>query len=230
MTHRSKYLVAFFITLGIFAIAFLLSEFLYSTRVGQVKSLEENISQNILETEIQYDLLADTVCEGGDDTTNTLFIDEINNLARKLQYMEDERGSDDPEVISLKKYYSLLQVKNYLLIKETARRCGNKEPTVLYFYSNKGDCKDCKKEGYVLTNLRETYPNLHVYAFDYNIGLSVVDTLKSIYKLENNMPIIVVNRKPYYGFKTREDIENLIPELATSLKATSTSATTTKGR
>ena len=221
-----KYVIVFLITLGVFAMVFLLSNYIYSQRITQVKSLEDNINRNILETEIQYALLADVTCET-DANNNPLMNDEINSLSKRLSFMEDQRGTDDTEVITLKKYYSLLQVKDYLLLRERTKQCGQKPSSILYFYSNKGDCLDCKKMGYVLTAMRENYDQLHVYAFDYNIGLSVVETLKSIYKLENKQPILVINRKPYYGFKTREELEALMPELA-KLTASTTRASTTQ--
>ncbi len=220
-----KYVIVFLITLGVFAMVFLLSNYLYSQRITQVKSLEDNINRNILESEIQYALLADASCET-DANNNPLMIDEINILSKRLSFMEDQRGTDDGEVITLKKYYSLLQVKDYLLLRERAKQCGQKPSSILYFYSNKGDCLDCKKMGYVLTSMRESYDQLHVYAFDYNIGLSVVETLKSIYKLDNVQPILIINRKPYYGFKTQQEIEALMPELA-QMSATSTKTTST---
>lgn len=221
-----KYVLVFLITLGIFALVFLFSNYLYNARIAQVKNMEDNINQNILESEIQYALLADAPCdatEGG----NPLQIDELNALAKRLSYLEDQRSTNDPEVISLKKYYSLLQVKDYLLLRERSKQCAEKPLSIIYFYSNKGDCEDCKKMGYVLTSMREDYDDLHVYAFDYNIGLSVIDSLKSIYKLENRFPVLIINKKAYYGFKTRSEIEALMPDLAFS-RATSTSATTTK--
>lgn len=221
-----KYILVFFITLGIFAVIFLFSDYLYNHRITQVKTIEDNINRNILESEIQYALLADASCDT-DEGGNPLLINELNNLTKRLAYMEDQRGADDPEVVSLKKYYSLLQIKDYLLLRERAKQCGEKPLSIIYFYSNAGDCTDCKKMGYVLTSMREDYDKLHVYAFDYNIGLSVIDTLKSIYKLEDRFPVLIINRKPYYGFKTRQEIEELIPELAYA-KATSTAATTTR--
>lgn len=223
-----KYFTVFIITLGVFALVFLLSNYLYSERINQVKNIEDNISRNILESEIQYSLLADVSCEENIDNSPVM-IDEINNLTKRLSYMEEQRGTEDAEVISLKKYYSLLQVKDYLLLRERAKQCGQKPLTILYFYSNEGDCEECRKLGYVLTSMREDYDQLHIYAFDYNIGLSVIDTLKSIYKLEDKQPILVINRKPYYGFKTRSEIEALIPELSI-VKATSTKSTTTRSR
>lgn len=225
---NKKYILVFLITLGIFALVFLFSNYLYNTRIAQVKNMEDNINQNILESEIQYALLADAPCdttEGG----NPLQIGEINSLARRLSYLEDQRSADDPEVIGLKKYYSLLQVKDYLLLRERAKQCSEKPLSIIYFYSNKGDCEDCKKMGYVLTSMREDYDKLHIYAFDYNIGLSVIETLKSIYKLEDRFPVLIINRKAYYGFKTRSEVEALLPELPV-IHATSTQATSTDKR
>lgn len=223
--NPKKYTLVFFVTLGIFAVVYLFSDYLYNQRITQVKNIEDNINRNILESEIQYALLADVSCETGEATGNSLLIDEINNLAKRLSYMEEQRGTNDPEVISLKKYYSLLQVKDYLLIRERAKQCDEKPFSILYFYSNKGDCDECRKMGYVLTSMREDYDKLHIYAFDYNLELSVIETLKSIYKLDDNLPILVVNRKPYYGFKTRQEIEDLIPNIASLRVATSSPAT-----
>lgn len=223
----SKYILAFLITLAIFLMVFLLSNFFYTMRVGQVKSIEDNINRSILESEIQYSLLSDVSCE---DTVeqNSMLIEELNSLTKKLAFMEDQRGETDPEVISLKKYYSLLQVKDYLLLRERAKQCDEKPLSVLYFYSNKGDCEDCRKMGFVLTSMREDYAKLHVYAFDFNLGLSVIETLKSIYKLNGELPVLIINRKPYYGFKTREEIENLIPELTLTVASSTTATTTVK--
>lgn len=219
--NAHKYILAFLVTTFIFGVAYLLAEYMYDRRVDSVKSIEDRINRNILESEIQYQLLADAACEVSDNTTLT---EEMNTLAQKLQYMEEQQGVDTPEVLSLKKYYSLLQIKNYLLLKENARQCDTNPVSILYFYSNTGDCGEaCKKEGYVLTDLRQTYPGLHVYAFDYNLDLSIISTLKSIYHLDNALPALVINRKPYYGFKTQAEIENLIPDidkLATTTKKT----------
>lgn len=218
-----KYILVFFITLGIFALVFLFSNYLHTKRITQIEGIEANISQNILESEVQYALLAETSCDTDEVTGNTLLIEQINRLTKRLAQMEEQRGLNDPEVISLKKYYSLLQVKDYLLVRERARQCKDTPPLILYFYSNKeGECNDCQRQGYVLTSMREDYTNLHVYAFDYNLGLSVIETLKSIYKVKNDPPILVINNKVQYGFKTREELEALMPGLSTSTPMTAT--------
>lgn len=215
-----KYILVFFITLGVFAIVFLFSDYLYKIRIAQIQALESNINLNILESEVQFALLTDASCDT-EEAGNSILIGEINDLARRLSFMEQQRGIDDPEVISLKKYYSLLQIKDYLLLRERAKQCGEKPLSILYFYSNKGDCVECKKMGHVLTAMREDYDKLHIYAFDFNLGLSVIETLKSIYALENRLPVLVINRKPYYGFETQEELEQLIPDIAQYKTATS---------
>ena len=208
-------------------IVFLFSNFFNSQRTAQVKSIEDNINQNIMESEIEYALLADASCDTEDEGGNSGLIGEINTLSKRLEYMEQQRGTGDLEVIQLKKYYTLLQVKDYLLLRERARQCGQKPLSILYFYSNHGDCDDCRKMGYVLTAMRENYNNLHVYAFDYNIDLSAINTLKSIYHLDNKLPILVINRKAYYGFKTQQDITNMLPDLALYGNSTTTVASST---
>jgi hypothetical protein len=220
--HLGKYTLVFFITITLFVLVYSFANFIYDQRMAQIKNIEDNINRNILESEIQFALQSEVLCDE-ETVGNTLLIDELNSLARRLSSMEKQRGVTDPEVVSLKKYYSLLQVKDYLLLKERAKLCGEKPLSILYFYSNTGDCDDCIKMGYVLTSMREDYNKLHIYAFDYNLELSVIQTLRAIYKLEDNMPVLIINRKPYYGFKDREEIESLIPDLE-MVHATSTNS------
>ena len=84
---------------------------------------------------------------------------------------------------------------------------------VFYFYSDKDRCEDCEKQGYVLTALREKYPDFRIYSFDYNLDLSAIQALVSIYKVKNELPAMVFNGKVYNGFQSVEDIEKNLPDL-----------------
>lgn len=217
-----KYILVFFITLAIFAIIFALSNYFYNQRLQQVKTAEDDIRNSILESDIQYALLADSLCDAdNNERGGANLINDLNSLTNRLTYMEDQRGINDPDVIALKKDYTLLQIKDYLLLRERTKRCGEHPLSILYFYSNRGNCADCKKMGYVLTAMREDYNNLHVYSFDYNIDLSVMETLKSLYNIEGRLPVLVIDRRAYYGFKTRPEIESLVTGL-TKPQASST--------
>ena len=206
-----KYLLALAITLIVFFGALIVSNKLSAQRVAEIKTIENNISMDILSSETQFALLKESSCKAIDHST--AFSEELNNLSQKLSYMEQNLGNRNPEVISLKKAYSLLEVKDYLLVKQIKEKCGVNPITIIYFYSNAGDCADCIREGYVLTKLREEFPELRVYAFDYNLDLSVVKTMKSIYGIKNTLPSLTVWEENYYGFKDTASIEKIIPQL-----------------
>lgn len=225
MIDTKKYIFTFFVTVAIFATAFFASTFFSNKRVENVKSIQDNIAIDILSSETQFDLLKEVSCQ---NVSDSMLSPELNILGDKLSRTENDRGEKDKDVIYLKKYYSLLQVKDYLLSKKLSEKCGaRKQPVfIIYFYSNKGDCSDCQKEGYVLTRLKEKYPDLRVYSFDYNLDLSVIASLKTIYRIDSALPALVIQDKTYFGYKTVEDLEALLPDTLKEV-STSTEATTT---
>lgn len=209
--ETKKYVLAFVLTGMVFFGALLISNSFAERRLNEIKLIEDKISLDILSSETQFALLKESSCKTIDHST--AFSEELNSLTQKLSYMEDNLGSENPEVISLKKYHSLLQIKDSLLVKQVSEKCGIKPITIIYFYSNKGDCADCKREGYVLTKLREDYPELRIYSFDYNLDLSAVKTLRSIYDVKNTLPSLIILDENYYGYKDANDIEKIVPAL-----------------
>ncbi len=202
-----KYILVFFITLGVFALAFLLSNFLYQQKIREVDTLEDKIALSLLSSEVQSALLSEFSCEA---TSTPFLARELNELSAQLTFMESERGINNPAVIALKKRYSLLEIKDYLFGKDLAKRCGTKQSFVLYFYSNTGDCKDCQNMGYALTALQNEHPDLKVYSFDYNLEISGVRSLIEIYDIKNTLPALLIDKTPHYGFTGKEDVEKFI--------------------
>ena len=211
-----KYALALVITSSIFGVAFYVSNIVSDKRIKQIQSIEDKIALDILSSETQFDLLREVSC---DSVNDSILSQEINSLAEKLAYAEEDLGHSDETVIHLKRYYSLLQIKDFLLFKRLGEKCKERPIFIIYLYSNEGDCIDCEKEGYVLTYLRETYPNLRVYSFDYNLELPAIKTLLSIYKVKRDFPVLIINDRPHYGFKSKEDVEKLLPA---SITATTT--------
>lgn len=209
-----KYAYTFLITAVIFATAIYVSNYFSQKKMNEIKDIESRIAVDILASETQFSLLSELSCR---EISSGLLSKELATLGDKLSYTEGNRGSDDPEVLNLKKYYSLLQIKDFLLMQKIKDRCGSSPESsglfIMYFYSNEGDCPDCQKEGFVLTKLRQDYPELRVYAFDYNLDLSALETLISIYNIEKEMPVLLINEKAYYGFKSVDDIKEIMPAL-----------------
>ena len=219
-----KYILAFVITAAIFGTAFYIATRFDAQRIADIRATQEAISIDILSLETQFELLGNLDCQA--ITDNPVLSDELNSLASRLSVAEQNLGANNAEVISLKKQYSLLEIKDYILMREISQKCAKLKPVyILYFYSNSGDCADCNKMGDVLTYLRETYPGLRVYSFDYHLDLSALRTLVALRKIDadKGLPAFVVNnRAPVYGFKTLKETQQLIPELKTL--ATSTPA------
>ncbi len=210
MNYR-RYILAFVITSAIFITAILISNKLSETKLEQVRAIEDKMSIDILSLETQFDLLQELSCEQIGEST--VLSSELGSLARKLSYMEEQRGSDDEEVIRLKRRYSLLQIKDLLLMRKVADKCDIAPTVVLYFYSNAGDCADCTRQGYVLTKLGDDFDTLRVYAFDANLDLSALKTLVSINKVGSTLPALVIDGETYTGFVSLEEMRELLPEL-----------------
>ncbi len=206
-----KYIFVFCITLAIFLTALFLSNFLNDKKLQELESIQNKISLDILSSETQFALLEDLSCE--DVKKGSILSDELASLADRLDYSDKNFGETD-DLRELKKYYSLLEIKDYLLMKQVTARCGVQSEFILYFYTTSQNCSECTKQGYALTTLRNKYPELRVYSFDYGLDLSAIGALISIYKVEDTkLPALVVNSKLYTGFKSAEEIEAIVPEL-----------------
>jgi hypothetical protein len=220
-----RYLLAFAITAAIFATAFYIAARLDNARIANIRETEDSIAIDILSSETQFALLGNVDCATLSE--NPVLSDELNNLASQLSVAEANLGTTNPEVVRLKKQYSLLEIKDYILLQNITQKCALKPVYVLYFYSNSRDCTDCARVADVLTYLRGQYPDLRVYSFDYDLDLSALKTLISLHNVSGTLPALVVNnRNPIYGPQTLESIQNVIPELKTL--ATTTAATSTK--
>ena len=215
-----SYLIAFLLTSLIFATALYASNYFNNQRMQDIRATQDDISTDILSLETQFDLLQEHSCS--DIAENTILPSAMTSLGSQLSYMEAQ-GANQEEIQRLKRTYSLLEIKDYILMQQLAARCGLKPVFILYFYSNKGDCPDCEKQGYALTALSEQYPQLRVYSFDYNLGVGALQTLISIDDVDNKLPALYVNRKTHYGFQSVEDIQKILPQLSTLQKNSATS-------
>jgi hypothetical protein len=219
-THWQRYILAFVITATIFGIAFFVAARIDQGRVADIRAMQDAIAIDLLSTETQFELLGNLDCELLGE--HPVLSGELSTLAERLAYTEGNLGDTNEQVIQLKKQYSLLQIKDYLLLQEISRKCGTNPVFVLYFYSNKGDCSDCSRAGEVLTYLRGEYPGLRVYSFDYHLELGALETLIALRKIKGDeLPAFIINnRAPIYGFKNVEEMEGLIPELETLATST----------
>jgi hypothetical protein len=228
--NARKYIFAFVLTVLLFGTALYISNFLNQKKIEDVKSVEDRVSLDILSSETQFSLLEETSCK--DISPSGFLSSELGPLGQKLSYAEDQNFSST-DLNTLKQSYFLLEIKDYLLMKQVTEKCGHPQTFVLYFYGSQGDCPDCSTMGAVLTTLRERYPNLRVYSFDYDFDLEAVKTMENIYNVKKRLPALIINGDPYYGLKTVDELLTNVPALARikadadKAAASSTQATST---
>jgi len=230
--HMNKiiYLKVFLVTCIIFAFTLWLSNTMSNQKLKELSDLENQISLNILSTETRFSLLEKTSCEHLVDKKDSRigFNDELTALAKKVKFMENQLGLKNKNVNSIKEYYTLLQIKDYLLSKEFQSRCGERSYSLLYFFDN--ECKDCSKQSVILDAVSQKYPQIRVYWFDKSVSTPALDTLISLFNI-SKVPSLIIGDKLYDGMQTLEKIENYIPETKVWImdsEAQSNVATTTK--
>ncbi len=205
-----KYLIVFLITICLFLTSGYLSNYFGDKKINQLKMIQDKIAIDILSSETQFSLLSELSCKNISDSA---FSDELGELGSKLEWSQKNLGTTE-EVSYLKKYYSLLQIKDYLLAKKISARCGVKSAFILYFYTTAENCTLCEQESVALSGLREKYPELRVYSFDYSIDLSAVKAMLQIYKIKDTeLPALVLDDKLLTGFHGIEELEEKVQEV-----------------
>ncbi len=204
-----KYLIVFLITTGLFLTAVYLSNYFGDKKIDQLKTIQDKIAIDILSSETQFSLLSELSCK---NISDSVFSSELGELGNKLEWSQENLGATE-EVSYLKKYYSLLQIKDYLLTKKISARCGTKSAFILYFYTTAENCTLCEDESLILSTLRSKYPELRVYSFDYSTDLSAVTSMLQIYKIKDTvLPALVIDDEVLSGFHSLEDLEARIKE------------------
>ncbi len=220
--NYKRYFLALIISLVIFLSGFLASNTLTNKKLESLKTIEDDISLSILSSETEYDILKEVSCDNFKN--QTALTKEIGELADNLSILESNNQNDE-RIISAKKRYSLLLIKDYLLSKRLTENCGTKPAFVVYFYSNADVCPECVKTGFALSSLRSDYEKLRVYSFDYSLDLPLIKTFASLYNVkEDQLPAVVINNKLYVGLNNKADIDKLLPKEVKESLGSSTKA------
>lgn len=202
----SRYALALVITTGIFALGILLGNAISQSKLDKLNTLEQEMRAEVIGTELQYQLMLEHACNSSDAAQMT---DELYTIGTKLDFMENNLGKDHPQVLSLKEYYSMLELEHWLLLKKVRKQCNTPYNLVLYFYSNHEDCNTCDQQGHVLNYMHEKYPAVNIYSFDINIDNPALNLIKRIYGI-TEAPTLVINEQSYVGFRDRTKVESAL--------------------
>jgi len=125
----------------------------------------------------------------------------------KLADLEQRKGKMDPEVMELKKDYSAMQLRNYLLQQRMDAKCGTRHNIIIYFYSNEGYSPETD-EGLQIGQV-DTQFGVYTYHFDVNVDSPVVRGLKAAYGI-NVAPTLIINGEKREGFTGAATIREVL--------------------
>lgn len=204
--NKIRYFSTFtFVTL-IFLIGIIIGQVITELRFSEFQERERDMRTYILSLDLQSELISKKIC----DVDIFSLTKEKNKLGQQLDYLEKKLGKDNPKLIPLKKEYSLLSIRQWLLVKRAKEECEKNWNIILYFYSNERNASTCESQGYVLDYLYSKHPDsLVIYAFDFDLDTPALNTLKNIYGIRR-VPSLVINEKLYEGFQGKDKIESLI--------------------
>jgi hypothetical protein len=131
-----------------------------------------------------------------------------SRLPSKLEVYE-KYSEVQPEYVKLKRDYTLLSIRAWLLSLSVKEKCGEDVIPALYFYSK--DCDTCIEQSYVLDELKKENPNFSAFIVDYNLDEPIVRIIIRTYNV-TEVPSFIINDKLYSGFQNLTQMRRIISE------------------
>lgn len=207
--QTTKYLLAFIISTLIFIIGVGVGNYISTAKLNKIDGIEQDIKSDVFGIELQYLLLTENPCSAVEENLGD-YAEELYELGEKLTFMESKLDKNDPDVLRLKEYYSLLLIRHWLFLKKANEECDYGRTLILYFYSNvEGECPKCEEQGFVLTTIRKKNEDVRTYSFDINIDNVALNTVKTMFGI-TAAPTLVINDKIFVGFKDKKEVEEIL--------------------
>jgi hypothetical protein len=205
---KRNYVLAFVFTSMIFTIAFLGGMITDRIFLDDVEKFNDETRFNLFRAELRDKMMEDELCSYDFESP---LVKEFADISNEIIHLENRLGKDHWKVVELKKYYTLLEMYDWLHYKKLKENCGSNYDLILYFYSNQDDetgepeC-ECDRQGFILGYIQENNLNVRVYSFDYNLEIEEIKILKEKYGIIE-VPSLVINGNVLHGFSELEDIE-----------------------
>ncbi len=207
---KGRYLIAFLLTASVFVLGIFLGIIISDFKTSKIYGYERDLMTNFLTQDLESDLLISHPC----DFVNSSFVSqELFGVGDRLSALEKDLGKTNEQVLSLKKYYMVLQVKDYLFFKNFNEKCSGKFILNLFFYSNDHKiCEKCEDQGFVLSYARAKNDKLRTYSFDVDLDTPIIKYLMSRYNV-TAVPAVIFNDKVYNEFINTQKAEKIIEDL-----------------
>lgn len=189
-----RYFYALISAICLFILVFYIVFVFNYISLNQTSSLHEEIFYNFYKEQLNYSFF-----ETDDCTLKNL--DRISSAMDFqgfiVNQLESEKGIRNKHVLERKKYYYLLELSHFSLIKELNQKCDLDYNFILFFYSNSpAEIGKSEEAGKILNYIKNKKPRVLIYSFDVSSEDPLVNDLKSFYNI--TQPITVVVNEQYF--------------------------------
>jgi len=206
---NAKYAIAALLAVNLFVIAFSAMNYIDTQRLLKFSNDVNSFMIDSQDMETSYQILRDTndtVYCGLVDRTYNEKTQSINTLQdRMLSY---ERANLFSEFFVLKKQFLLANINLYRLSTLQKDYCNSRHSDLLYVYSSRQDCYNCKVQGQIIDNVRKSC-NVRVFVLDNEENLASLNIIKKQYGIES-APAVMVDGKLYSGVQTETRLKELL--------------------
>lgn len=203
--YRKAYIFAAVLSIVLYVFGVYTGIFLQKNTEAILEKRLEEIEKSIENTQLEYLYISSLGEKISCDALKTMVDETNNNLWKIGQELVDLSKDDNNKFIEIKKQYSLLSVRAWILNNYLKNKCKDDNIVLLYFYSI--PCEDCIKQGKILDDIRENeFKNrIKIFVLDAGLDLPIINTLKKTYNV-NNTPFIVYENKTFSGLIEKKDL------------------------
>jgi hypothetical protein len=190
---KSRYLYAFLIGTAIFILGFAITYSVAYAEYQRVSTLNDDVSYGIFQEKLQFSLFDQDICKGDSYQRAS---DALAFQGSILADLEEKMGKNNENILTRKKFYSLVLAEHLELINTINQECNESFNTILFFYSNeKEDAEKSKYVGGILDVLyQQNKGDLFIYSFDMNLDSDIIGAFKEKYSVEAPMKLVINER------------------------------------
>ncbi|MCX8179093.1 MAG: hypothetical protein N3D75_04685 [Candidatus Aenigmarchaeota archaeon] len=197
---KKAYVFAAILSLVLYSIGIITGIYIQKQSQNSVEVRLEQIQRSIENTQLEYLYISSLGDKISCDSLKIL-VDETTKNVWKIgdELVKLENENMNQKFVELKKEYSLLSIRAWILNNYFKGKCNSDDKIILYFYSI--PCDQCILQGKILDDLRENElkDRLKIFVLDINVDEPMVDLVKKTYNISST-PSIIAENKTFYGF------------------------------
>ena len=220
MRKKKLILIASITTIILYSLGVLTGYFIQEKVLSKTQEELNKIKEEFFEyrsnlENLQLEQLYLTTYQG--ELRCDFLVSSISDINQRMYYfwsklpprLENFEGIE-PEYTKLKRDYTLLSIRAWLLSLNVKEKCGEKIFPVLYFYSSDSKkCEKCVEQGVVLDEIKKKHNEFSAFLVDFDMDEPIVKAIKSAYNI-TKLPAFVIDKKIYEGFKNLDEFEKII--------------------